>query len=153
MHAPRIKHIDAVHHILRYLKISPVLGLFFTTDPQSGLTYFTDADYAGSKMDRRSTLGLCTFYSDHLISWKKAEYRAMAQGTCEILWLCSILVELGFEETAHASLFCDNKSAIMLSSNFVIHKRTKHIEMPSDEAIETAKQLALQEGLLVSDAF
>jgi len=97
MHAPHTEHLDAVHHILRYLKTSLGLGLFFTADPQSGLSCFTDADYAGSRTDRRSTSGICTFYGDHLISRKskkqavvsrssaEAEYRAMAQGTCEIL--------------------------------------------------------------------
>ncbi len=99
MHAPRTTHMDAVFHILRYLKTCPGLGLFFAADCQSGLLCFTDADYAGSKTDRRSTSGFCTFYGNHLISWKsqkqavvsrssaEAEYRAMAQGTCEILWL------------------------------------------------------------------
>ncbi|GMP33402.1 hypothetical protein CsSME_00006737 [Camellia sinensis var. sinensis] len=141
MHAPRTEHLDVVHHILRYMKTSPSLGLFFTADPQFGLSCFTDADYAGSRTDRHSTSGFCTFSGDHLISWiskkqavifrssAKAEYRAMAQGTGEILWLYSNLAELGFEETAPASLFCDNKSTIMLSSDAVLHERTKHIEV------------------------
>ncbi|CAL5327838.1 unnamed protein product [Camellia sinensis] len=97
--------------------------------------------YAGSKTNRRSTSGFYTFYGDHLISWKskkqavvsrssaEAEYPAMAHGTCEILWIHFILAELGFEETVPSSLFCDNKSTIMLSSNSVLHERTKHIEI------------------------
>uniref|UniRef100_A0A2N9IER4 Reverse transcriptase Ty1/copia-type domain-containing protein n=1 Tax=Fagus sylvatica TaxID=28930 RepID=A0A2N9IER4_FAGSY len=105
MHAPRTSHLDAVHHILRYVKTSPGLGLFYSAGHQSGLSCFTDADYAGSQTDRRSTTGLSTFYGNHLISWKskkqtvvsrssaEAEYRAMAQGTCEILWLRSICNE------------------------------------------------------------
>ena len=48
MHAPRTSHLDAVHHILRYLKTSPGLGLFYSAGPQSGLSCFIDADYAGS---------------------------------------------------------------------------------------------------------
>ncbi|GFY80783.1 hypothetical protein Acr_01g0005920 [Actinidia rufa] len=59
----------------------------------------------------------------------EAEYRAMAQGTSEILWLQSLLTELGFLMTDSSYLFCDNKSAIMLSSDSVIHERTKHIEV------------------------
>ncbi|GFY96712.1 hypothetical protein Acr_11g0010180 [Actinidia rufa] len=59
----------------------------------------------------------------------EAEYRAMAQGTSEILWLRSLLTELGFSMTDSSYLFCDNKSAIMLSSDSVLHERTKHIEV------------------------
>uniref|UniRef100_A0A2N9IQ13 Integrase catalytic domain-containing protein n=1 Tax=Fagus sylvatica TaxID=28930 RepID=A0A2N9IQ13_FAGSY len=141
MHAPRTAHLDAVYHILRYLKTSPGLGLFYSASHQSGLSCFTDADYAGSQTDRRSTTGLSTFYGNHLISWKskkqavvsrssaEAEYRAMAQGTCEILWLRSILNELGFTEKDSSQLFCDNKSAIMLASDSVLHERSKHIEV------------------------
>ena len=59
----------------------------------------------------------------------KAEYRAMAQRTCELLWLRSLLDELGFLVKDSSTLFCDNKSAIMLSSDSVLHERTKHIEV------------------------
>ena len=141
MNAPRTAHMDAVHHILRYLKRSPNHGLFDPIGHQSGLSCFTDADYAGSQTDRRSTTGLNTFYGNHLISWRskkqavvlrssaEAEYRAMAQGTCEILWIRSILNELGFTEKGSSQLFCDNKSAIMLVSDSVLHERSKHIEV------------------------
>ncbi|GFY96881.1 dihydroxyacetone kinase [Actinidia rufa] len=93
MHSPRTSHLDAVYHILRYLKSCPGRGLFYKSEVQSGLSCFTDVDYAGSKSDRRSTSGFCTFHGSHLISWKskkqavvsrssvEAEYRAMAQGT------------------------------------------------------------------------
>ncbi|GFS39053.1 hypothetical protein Acr_00g0060930 [Actinidia rufa] len=141
MHSPRTSHLDDVYHILRYLKSCPGRGLFYKSRVQSGLSCFTDADYAGSKSDRRSTSGFCTFHGSHLISWKskkqavvsrtsaEAEYRAMAQGTSEILWLRSLLTELGFSMIDSSYLFCDNKSAIMLSSDSVLHERTKHIEV------------------------
>ena len=141
MHAPRTAHMDAVHHILRYLKRSLSLGLFYPAGHQSRLSCFTDANYAGSQTDRRSTTGLSTFYGNHLISWRskkqavvsrssaEVEYRAMAQGTCEILWIRSILNELGFTEKGSSQLFCDNKSAIMLALDSVLHERSKHIEV------------------------
>jgi hypothetical protein len=141
MHAPHTAHLDAVYHILRYLKTSPGLGLFYSVGHQPRQSCFTDADYAGSQTDRRSTTGLRTFYGNHLVSWKsnkqvvvsrssaEAEYHAMAQGTCEILWLQSIFNELGFIEKDSSQLFCDNKSAIMLASDSVLHERSKHIEV------------------------
>ncbi|GMP87814.1 hypothetical protein CsSME_00040035 [Camellia sinensis var. sinensis] len=53
----------------------------------------------------------------------------MAHGICELLWLWSILTELGFEENNSSKLFCDNKSTILLASDSLLHKRTKHIEV------------------------
>ena len=105
MHASRTSHLDAVHHILRYLKMCPELGLFYTVGAQYGVSCFTDADYARSKDDRRSSFGFYTFYGNHLLSWKskkqvvvsrssvEAEYRAMTQGTYELMWLYSLLSE------------------------------------------------------------
>ena len=58
-----------------------------------------------------------------------AEYRAMAQGTYELLWLHSLLNELGLPIKDSSTLFYDNKLAIMLSSDSVLHKRTNHIEV------------------------
>ena len=46
MHTPRTAHLDAVYHILRYLKSCPGLGLFFSADTQTGISCFTDTDYA-----------------------------------------------------------------------------------------------------------
>ncbi|XP_059670800.1 uncharacterized mitochondrial protein AtMg00810-like [Cornus florida] len=110
MHVLRSAHIDAVYHILRYLKSCPGVGLFYASGNQSRLSCFTNADYVGCKTDRRSTSGCCTFYGNHLTSWKskkqvvvsrssaEAEYRAMAQCTYELLWLQSILGKLGLVE-------------------------------------------------------
>ena len=50
----------------------------------------------------------------------------MTQGICEVLWLRSILTELGFEEDAPSSLVCDNKLATMLPSDLVLHEQTKY---------------------------
>ena len=68
MHAPRTSHLDAVHHILRYLKTCSGLELFYNAKAQDGMSCFTDTDYVGSKSDKRSTSGICTFYGSHLLS-------------------------------------------------------------------------------------
>ncbi|GFS37808.1 hypothetical protein Acr_00g0054060 [Actinidia rufa] len=66
MHSPRTSHLDAVYHILQYLKSYPGRGLFYKSRVQSGLSCFTDADYTGSKSDRRSTSGFL------YLSWKSS---------------------------------------------------------------------------------
>ena len=59
----------------------------------------------------------------------EAEYRAMAQGVCELLWLQKLLEELRLSEKKKLSLYCDNKAAISIARNPVQHDRTKHVEI------------------------
>jgi hypothetical protein len=99
MHDPRSSHMDAVTRILRYLKGCPAKGLLYTRQSSLQVECYTDADWAGSLDDRRSTSGYCTFVGGNIVSWRskkqtvvarstaEAEFRAMAHGLCEVLWL------------------------------------------------------------------
>ena len=81
---------------------------------------FADADWATCPYSRRSIYGFCVFLSDSLISWKskkqhtisrlstEAEYRSMANATCELTWLQSLLKELGISHSKLALMYCDN---------------------------------------------
>lgn len=53
----------------------------------------------------------------------------MAQGVCEVLWLKRVLEELKKHVNLPLRLYCDNKAAISLAHNLVLHDRTKHIEV------------------------
>ena len=59
----------------------------------------------------------------------EAEYKALANATAEIIWVQSILKELGMKNTRAPCLWCDNLGATYLSANPVFHARTKHIEI------------------------
>ena len=59
----------------------------------------------------------------------EAEYRAMAQGVADILWLKSLLTELGYPFPSTPILWCDNLVAKSISKNPVFHSRTNHIEV------------------------
>ena len=141
MHSPYEEHLEAVYRILRYLKSTPGKGLFFKKGEQRTIEAYTDADWAGSVTDRRSTSGYCTFVWGNLVTWRskkqnvvarssaEAEYRAMAHGVYEMLWLKRILNELGKPTEGLMKLYCDNKAAISITHNPVQHDRTKHVEI------------------------
>ncbi|RVW33080.1 Retrovirus-related Pol polyprotein from transposon RE1 [Vitis vinifera] len=132
--------LDAVIRILRYIKSTPGQGVLYENRGHTQVVGYTDADWAGSPTDRRSTSGYCVFIGGNLISWKskkqdvvarssaEAEYRAMALATCELIWLRYLFQELRFGKDEQMKLICDNQAALHIASNPVFHERTKHIE-------------------------
>src|ERR1051325_271480 len=59
----------------------------------------------------------------------KAEYRALASTTRELQWMCFMLHDLHQFPSRLPVLYCDNQSAIQISSNPVFHERTKHLDI------------------------
>ncbi|KAK2980072.1 hypothetical protein RJ640_028801 [Escallonia rubra] len=141
MSEPTVKHWAALEQILCYLKGAPGLGLLYSNHGHSYIECFSDADWGGSKLDRKSTTGYCVFVGENLVSWKskkqsvvsrssaESEYRAMAQSTCEVMWICHLLEEISLKPPLPAKLWCDNQAARHIASNPVYHERTKHIEV------------------------
>jgi len=141
MHQPREAHLQAALRIVQYLKGTPGRGILFKRNKSVALEAYTNVDYAGSVVDRRSTTGYYTFLGGNLVTWKskkqsvvarssaEAEFRAMAQGICELLWLKIILEDLKLRWDKPMKLYCDNKSAISIAHNPVQHDGTKHIEV------------------------
>ncbi|RVW98411.1 Copia protein [Vitis vinifera] len=120
---------------------TPGKEFWFKKNNTLALEAYTDADYAGFLVDRRSTTGYCTFLGGNLVTWRskkqnvvarsfaKSEFRAIAQGLCELLWLKIILDDLRIKWDGPMKLYCDNKSAINVAHNPIQHDRTKHIEI------------------------
>ena len=59
----------------------------------------------------------------------ETEYRALALGICEGIWLLKLLKELDVNQDEKFEIFCDNQSAIQIARNPVHHDRTKHVEI------------------------
>eukprot|EP00253_Pinus_taeda_P030025 PITA_30025 len=103
------------------------------------LLYLTDADWAGSMDDRKSTSGGAFFMGSRLVSWfskkqnsialsaAEAEYVAVASFCTQLLWMMKTLQEFQITYTPPISILCDNTSAIRVSKNPVMHSKTKHI--------------------------
>ncbi|GJS18724.1 hypothetical protein Tco_0413196 [Tanacetum coccineum] len=64
---PKVSHLHAVKRIFRYLKGQPKLGLWYPKDSPFDLKAYTDIDYAGASLDRKSTTGGCQFLRRRLI--------------------------------------------------------------------------------------
>jgi len=141
MQQPTLGDFHKLKRVLRYVKGTVTLGLTIHSNSFMHLYGFADADWEGCSTTRRSTTGFCTYLGSNLISWSakrqstvsrsstEAEYRALASATADLTWVSFVLRDIGIGLSAPTSLFCDNKSAIALSLNPVLHARTKHIEV------------------------
>jgi hypothetical protein len=131
----------AVKRIFRYLVHTPNLGLWYPKGSTFDLLGYSDSDYAGCKVDRKSTSGTCQFLGRSLLSWgsKKQNYVALSTAEAEYVaaddaccaqlpWMRLTLRDFGCK-FSKGPLLCDNESAIKLANNLVNHSRTKHIDI------------------------
>ncbi|XP_047270485.1 uncharacterized protein LOC124899595 [Capsicum annuum] len=111
MQDPREPHLQAVFHLLRYIKKDPTLEIFLSNSPN-----FCDSDWASCPDSRRSVSA-------------EAEYRSLRKVVGELVWLSRLLEELIVSAPKPYAVFCDNQSALHFTKNPVFHERTKHIEV------------------------
>ncbi|GJY94132.1 putative ribonuclease H-like domain-containing protein [Tanacetum coccineum] len=78
---PKVSHLHAMKRIFRYLKGQPKLGLWYPKESPFDLEAYTDSDYAGASLDRKSTTGGCQFLGSRLISWKCKKQSIVANST------------------------------------------------------------------------
>ncbi|KAM1736212.1 hypothetical protein ACFX12_014589 [Malus domestica] len=156
MHSPTMDHLQVVKRILRYLKGSVGRGILMQNNAHTHILGYTDTDWAGNSLDRKSTTGFCIFVGGNLVSWKskkqsviarssaEAENRAMATTACELIWLIRLLSDLGFPSSQSMTLMCDNQAAMHIASNPVFHERTKHIEVDCHYICEKVQSKIIQ---------
>ncbi|KAM2128622.1 hypothetical protein ACFX1R_008391 [Malus domestica] len=141
MHNPKSTHLQAVKHIYCYIKGTVKQGILFRSSPDFSIQGFSDADWASSIDDCRSTSGACIFLGPNLLTWtakkqstvsrssSEAEYRALATTAAKIRWFCYLFCELGISLRTPPCIFVDNVSALHMAANPIFHAHTRHIEI------------------------
>jgi hypothetical protein len=137
---PKKAHLRAIKRILRYLKHTPSIGLWYPKGATSDLIGYSDSDYAGYKIDRKSTSGGCHLLGRSLVSWTSKKKNSVALSTIEaeyiiagaccthILYMKQTLLDYGVV-LENVPLLCDNESAVKIANNPIQHSRTKHIDI------------------------
>ncbi|GJY03771.1 putative ribonuclease H-like domain-containing protein [Tanacetum coccineum] len=137
---PKVSHLYNVKRIFKYLKGQPKLGLWYPKDSPFDLVAYTDSDYVGSSLDRKSIRGGCQFLGCRLISWQckkqnvvansitKAEYIAASNCYGQVLWIQNQLLDYGYN-FMQTKIHIDNESTICIVKNPIFHSKTKHIEI------------------------
>ncbi|GJS35988.1 hypothetical protein Tco_0534370 [Tanacetum coccineum] len=135
---PKTSHLSAVKKIFRYLKGKPKMGLWYLRVSLFDLEAYSDSDYAGANLDRKSTTRGCQFLGRRLISWQckkqtivatsttEAEYVVAANCCGQVLWIQNQMLDYGFN-FMNIKIYIDNESTICIVKNPVYHSKTKHI--------------------------
>ncbi|GJV91835.1 uncharacterized mitochondrial protein-like protein [Tanacetum coccineum] len=113
---PKVLHLHAVKRIFRCLKGQPKLGLWYLRDSSFDLVAYSDSDYDGASLDRKSTTGGCQFLGCRLISWQckkqtvvatsstEAEYMAAASCCGQVLWIQNQMLDYGISKVVWLDL-------------------------------------------------
>lgn len=156
MEEPTVHHMNAIRQILRYLRGTINYGCHYRkgVEGEPRLLGYSDSDLAGDIEDRKSTSGTVFFLGSNLVTWAsqkqkvvaisscEAEYIAAATAACQAIWLSRLLAGLQEKEEQVVKLKVDNKSAISLCKNPVLHDRSKHIDIRYHfirDCVETGK--------------
>ncbi|GJW91342.1 putative ribonuclease H-like domain-containing protein [Tanacetum coccineum] len=135
---PKTSHLSDVKRIFRYLKGKPKLGLWYPRVSLFDLEAYSNSDYAGAYLIRKSTTGGCQFLSRRLISWQCKKQTIVATSTTEakyvvaancygqVLWIQNQMLDYGFN-FMNTKIYIDNESTIRIVKNPVFHSKTKHI--------------------------
>src|SRR5271170_468109 len=144
MQKPRISHWNALRRVLRYLKGTMNYGLVYHSTTQNGTDHiqvYCDSDWARDHKDRKSTTGYIIMFNRTAISHKsskqsgvstssvEAEYIALATTATEVLWICTLLQELGFNGSTATTIIIDSDGAVNIPENGIVSHRTRHIDV------------------------
>ena len=120
MSEPRKYHFTAANHILRYVKGTLQYGVSFSYSNDLKLHGFSDSDWAGCIVDRKSTSGFCFSLGSGMIAWCSRKQKCVAQSTAETeyvatcsaareaIWLRKLISGLFGKSSEPTTIFSDN---------------------------------------------
>jgi hypothetical protein len=141
---PGITHWEAFTHVLRYLAGTSDNALVYKRGGPEDLQGYTDADWGNCLSTRRSLTGYLLLFNGHLISWQtkkqpvvslsscEAEYRALTDFSCELLWLRQFLNEVNLASADGPTIVHEDNQGCIAVANFEANtnaKRMKHVEI------------------------
>ena len=87
--APKESHLTAVKRIIQYINGTPDYGLWYSKDSNACLAGYSDADWAGSVDDRKSTSGGCFYLGNNVVSWMSKKQNSMSLSTAEAEYIAT----------------------------------------------------------------
>ena len=133
MGQPTELHLQTAKRVLRYLRGTTNLRIFYKKGGNDKLVAFIDSGYAGDLEDRKSTSGYVFMLSSGAVSWSsrkqpvvslsitEAKFIAATSCACQAIWMRRILEKLSHTQGSCTTMFCNNSSTIKLSKNPVMH--------------------------------
>jgi len=140
METPMETHWLSAKRIIRYIKGTMNLGLFYAYGDEAKLVGYSDSDWGCDQDERKSTTRYVFYFSSTTFSWTskkqaivalsiyEAEYVAASSTVCETIWLRNLLKELENPQEEPIVIYVDNQSTIKLAKNPIQHGKSKHID-------------------------
>ncbi|KAD5318304.1 hypothetical protein E3N88_18250 [Mikania micrantha] len=137
---PRVSHLIAIKRIMRYLKGTQELGLWYPNDDDFEHTAYSDSDYGGCKRDFKSTSAGCQFFGNRLVTWQCKKQTSVSTSTCDAEYIaaagcCSQIISIQQQlrdyglHFSNTPIYVNNTAAIAVTKNPVQHSKTKQIDI------------------------
>jgi hypothetical protein len=132
-------HWKAAKCVLRYVQGTITFGIHYVEESTLDIIGFTDFDWAGDSIDRKSTSSYSLSLGSEPICWSskkkasislslaEAEYRGVVNIAIQAMWLQHFLTELGIQFHWPIIIWCDNQSTLKFCRDPVQRQQTKHI--------------------------
>nr|GEW20317.1 hypothetical protein [Tanacetum cinerariifolium] len=138
----KVLHLHVVKRIFRYLKCQPKFGLWYPKDSAFDLVAYTDSDYAGASLDKKSTTGGCQFIRCRLILWQCKKQTMVANSTTEAEYVAasSCCGQLKLNAARHNSYCWVDVNVVEVSA---AEKITTALRVSTVKWIKTCKEIKI----------